>query len=221
MKLGKEIDLLRSYPKTKRDPAARAESKTEKDSEIAKQFGKDFFDGDRRHGYGGFSYNPKYWGEVVKDLKEFYCLTEESTVLDVGCAKGFMIHDLIKLIPGIKVEGVDISDYATDNCMPSVSGLVKAADARSLPYPDKSFDLVVSINTLHNLTLTDFRVGLKEIIRVSKKSAFITVDAWNTDEEKEAMFNWNLTAQTILSTDEWKKVLEEEGYSGDFFWFLP
>ena len=85
--MGIEIDLLKNYPKTKRDPLARAAEKTEEDRIIARKFGKEFFDGDRKHGYGGFTYNPKYWQSVIKDFKRYWNLNSSSSILDVGCAK--------------------------------------------------------------------------------------------------------------------------------------
>src|SRR4051812_30945095 len=106
-----EIDLLENYPKTKRNVAERGEDKTEADREIARKFGKEFFDGDRRHGYGGFNYLSRFWQPVVPTLQKHFGLTEESSLLDVGCAKGFMLYDLKLALPGMRVAGIDISEY--------------------------------------------------------------------------------------------------------------
>ena len=95
--MGKEIDLLINYPKTKRDPLKRAQEKTEHDREIARKFEKDFFDGDRKNGYGGFSYNSKFWQPVIPTFRNYWNLDSSSSVLDVGCAKGFMLYDLKKI----------------------------------------------------------------------------------------------------------------------------
>jgi len=219
--LGQEIDLMRNYPRTKRDIKQRGEEKTSEDRELARKFEKDFFDGDRRNGYGGFSYNSRFWQPVVPDFKKQYNLTKDSKVLDVGCAKGFMMHDFSEMIPGIKVQGIDVSKYAIENCMPSVKDFVQVADARELPFEDNSFDLVISVTTVHNFDREECIQALQEIERVSKKNAFITVDAYRNDLEKEAMHAWNLTAKTILHVDEWKKLFEEAGYSSDYFWFMP
>jgi ubiquinone/menaquinone biosynthesis C-methylase UbiE len=219
--MGQEIDLLVNYPKTKRDVKQRGAEKTEEDRRIARQFGKEFFDGDRRTGYGGFSYNSRYWQPVVPTFQSYYGLTGDSALLDIGCAKGFMLHDFAQLIPGIAVKGVDVSNYAVDNAMPDVRRHLQVADARQLPFQDHSFDLVVSINTIHNLERADLIVALKEIVRVSRGHAFVTVDAYRTEEEKEAMFAWNLTARTILSVDNWLELFAEAGYRGDYYWFVP
>jgi SAM-dependent methyltransferase len=219
--MGKEIDLLINYPKTKRNVLERGLSKTEEDRLIARKFGKDFFDGDRKNGYGGFNYHPRFWQPVIPTFKEQYDLKRLSKVLDVGCAKGFMLHDMQQLIPGIHVEGIDISSYAVENAIESVKSSLKVADATNLPFEDKSFDLVISINTIHNLVVNELAKALREIERVSKKNSFITVDAYRNDEEKELMYAWNLTAKTIMHVEEWKKFFNEVGYRGDYYWFIP
>lgn len=216
-----EVDLLKNYPKTKRDVTARGALKTEEDRKIARGFGKEFFDGDRKTGYGGFSYHPRFWQPVIPTIQEHFGLNSQSKVLDVGCAKGFMLHDMREIIPGIDVFGVDISEYAIENAHPSIKPFVQVADCRSLPFPDKSFDLVISINTIHNLEGKDLEVALKEIQRVSRKHSFLTVDAYRNEEEKELMYAWNLTAKTILHVDEWKVLFDKIGYTGDYYWFMP
>ena len=216
-----EIDLLVNYPRTKRNVEERGETKTEEDRAIARRFGKEFFDGDRSHGYGGFSYNPRFWQPVVATFRDHYELTSESSVLDIGCAKGFMLHDFAEMIPGISVHGVDISEYAIENAIEDMRPNVQVGDARELQHPDNSFDVIISINTVHNLEKEKCALALQEIERVQKKGSFITVDAYRTEEEKERMYAWNLTAKTIMSVDEWKAFFHEVGYTGDYFWFIP
>ncbi len=219
--MGKEIDLLSNYPKAKRNVNERLEKKNEKDRLIARRFGKDFFDGDRKHGYGGYVYNPKFWQNVVKDFKKYWGLNKESSVLDVGCAKGFMLYDLYELIPGIKLCGVDISEYAIENSLPKIKNYLQVANANRLPFADNSFDLVISINTIHNLERSECAIALKEITRVSKKNSFITVDAYRNEDEKERMLAWNLTAKTIMSVEDWKNFFKTNDYEGDYYWFIP
>jgi len=220
-KLGKEIDLLEKYPKSKRDTTLRANQKTETDREIARRFDKEFFDGDRKHGYGGFNYNERFWNPVIPKFVEYWNLTKDSSVLDIGCGKGFMLYDLKMAINDIKVEGVDISNYAINNSKEEVKKYLKVADAKKLPYEDNSFDVVISINTIHNLEIDQCAMALREISRVSKKYSFITVDAFRNKEEEKKMFEWNLTAKTILSVSDWIKFFEENNYKGDYYWFVP
>jgi len=216
-----EIDLLKNYPQSKRDPLARQDALTDKMRLIARQFGEDFFDGERLYGYGGFQYFSRFWQPVIPDFSQHFNLTSESKVLDVGCAKGFMLFDFTELIPGIDVQGIDISEYAIQNGKPEVQSKLTVGNAIHLPYEDNSFDIVFSINTVHNLERKECAIALQEIMRVSKGKAFITVDAYRNDEEKERMFAWNLTAKTIMHVDEWKAFFKEIGYTGDYYWFIP
>jgi len=219
--MGIEIDLLKNYPKTTRNVKERGSVKTEEDRAIARQFGKEFFDGDRRHGYGGFNYNPRFWQLVIPTFRNHFNLSADSSVLDVGCAKGFMLHDMAALIPGITVKGIDISEYSIENTIESMKHHVQVADAKALPFEDNYFDVVISINTVHNLEKDECGKALQEIERVSNERSFITVDAYHNNEEKEAMLSWNLTGKTIMHVDEWKMFFDEIGYSGDYYWFIP
>ena len=168
--MGIEIDLLENYPKTKRNVKERGETKTEEDRRIARKFGQEFFDGNRRNGYGGFSYHPRFWQPVIPTFQNRYGLSARSQVLDVGCAKGFMLHDFRELIPGIQMSGIDLSSYAIEYGKEEVKSYMQVADARSLPYPDNSFDLVIAINTIHNLEIGELKTALREIERVSRKN---------------------------------------------------
>lgn len=219
--MGQEIDLLVNYPRTKRNVDERGQTKSEEDRAIARQFGKEFFDGDRRHGYGGFNYMPRFWQPVIPTFQQHFGLDASSSVLDVGCAKGFMLHDMAELIPGITVKGVDVSEYAIAHAIDDMKPHLSVASATKLPFPDKSFDVVISINTVHNLVRDDCATALREIERVARKGAFITVDAYRDDEEKRRMMAWNLTAQTIMHVDEWKAFFAQVGYTGDYYWFIP
>lgn len=216
-----EINLLSNYPSTQRDIKERGEAKTEEDRRIARRFGREFFDGDRRHGYGGFSYHSRFWRPVVPTFQKHFGLQAGDSLLDVGCAKGFMLHDFAEIIPGLRVAGIDISDYAIENTIEDMQPHVEVGDARSLQFPDDSFDVVVAINTIHNLNREECVGALQEIERVSRRGAFVTVDAYRNDEEKKAMFAWNLTARTILHVDEWENLFSKAGYTGDYFWFMP
>ncbi len=221
MIMGQEIDLLRQYPKSKRNTEARANVITEEHKAIARQYGKEFFDGDRTFGYGGFHYFPRFWQPVIPDFQRHFGLTSESKILDVGCAKGFMLYDMMELIPGIEVAGLDISDYAIEHAKEETKPFIQVGDAMALPFEDNSFDVVFSINTIHNLERDDCAKALLEIERVSRGKSFITVDAYRNDEEKERMMQWALTAKTIMHVDDWKAFFKDVGYTGDFYWFIP
>jgi len=199
-----EINLLDHYPQSKRAIEERAKQITEEHRKIARKFDKEFFDGDRLSGYGGYSYHPRFWQETVKRFKEYYHLDKNSEILDVGCAKGFMLHDFKQLLPELTIAGIDISQYAIDNAIEDMRPYIQVGDASELPFPDNSFDLIISINTIHNLPLKQCKKAFQEIERVSRSHSFITVDAWRNEIEKERMLKWNLTAQTYMHVDEWK-----------------
>ena len=214
-----EINLLDTYPNLNRDVEARFKLITPEHKRIAREFGKEFFDGDRLVGYGGYKYDGR-WVKIAERFRDHYGLTRESSVLDVGCAKGFMLHDFMKVIPGIMVAGVDISEYAINNAMEDVEPYVMIGDARKLPFPDKSFDLVISITTVHNLHLEECKQAVREIQRVSRGNAFITVDSWRDSIEEDRLRKWVLTGYTMMGTDDWKKLFKEVGYTGDYYWFI-
>jgi len=214
-----EINLLNTHPTTKRDYDKRAAEKTPEIIKLAKQFGKDFFDGDRKCGYGGYKYDGR-WKAAVEQMRQHYNLPDNASVLDVGCGKGFMLHDFKEIMPGCSVAGLDVSEYAIENSMPTVKQFLKVASAEKLPCPDKSFDLVISINSIHNLPLEACKTALVEIERVSRGGSFITVDAWRNEQEHEDLLKWVLTAETYMHVDDWKKLFDQIGFSGDYYWFI-
>ena len=219
--MGVEINLLENYPHTQRDISGRLICKTKEDQKIACQFGKEFFDGSRNHGYGGFYYNARFWKNVVPAFQQHWNLINGDSVLDIGCAKGFMIYDMQLLIQGLQVSGIDISEYAIDNAKEEVKNFCKVANATDLPFADKSIDVSISITTLHNLEEKELVRALLEIERVTKRGSFITLDAYRNNEERDRMEAWNLTAKTVMHVDEWRQFFNDIGYTGDYYWFIP
>lgn len=212
--------MLDLYPRSKRPIEERGSLVTEEYRKVARQFGREFFDGDRLYGYGGYSYDPRFWQATVKRFRDHYHLAEDASVLDVGCAKGFMLHDFKQLTPNLKIAGIDISEYAIEHAIHTVKPFLQVGNASELPYEDKSFDLVISINTIHNLAPEECKQALREIQRVSRGHSFVTVDAWRTEEERDRLVKWNLTALTYMHVDDWKKLFDEVGYRGNYYWFI-
>jgi ubiquinone/menaquinone biosynthesis C-methylase UbiE len=214
-----EINLLQSLPKSKRNLEERFEKKDQEVIRISRQFGKDYFDGLRQFGYGGYRYDGR-WRSVARDFISNYSLKPGMRVLDIGCAKGFLVKDLLIECPGLEVFGLDISQYAILNCESEVVGRLHLGSANKLNFPDKSFDLVFSINTLHNLEREGVKDALKEIERVSRGSSYIVVDSYRTQFEKDLFSKWVLTAKFHDFPDGWTKLFEEVGYSGDYSWTI-
>ena len=215
-----EINLLDRYPPSKRPIEERNKWATEKHRAIARQFGKEYFDGNRLFGYGGYRYDPRFWRQTIRRFRDYYQLKDDASILDVGCAKGFMLHDFKEGMPDLSIVGVDISEYALQNAMETVQPFLFVANAALLPFKDDSFDLVISLNTIHNLPLEECKQALREIQRVSRAHAFVTIDAWRTPEERERLLKWNLTGVTLMHADDWKKLFEEVGYTGNYYWFI-
>ncbi len=219
--LGQEINLMANYPRSNRDVNDRGEGKTASDRAVACGFGKEYFDGSRVQGYGGFQYIPKFWEKVIPDFQAHWNLKSGNTVLDVGCAKGFMLHDMVRLISGLHVKGLDVSEYAIANAIEDMRDHCQVGNAMSLPFDDNSFDFVLSISAVHNLELRECGIALQEIERVSKLGSYVTVCAYRDEEEKRRQQAWNLTVKTLMHVDEWKAFFKEVGYTGDFYWFIP
>ena len=215
----KEIFLLDAYPRIKRPIADRISPDIEEHRKIARRFDREFFDGDRKNGYGGFRYDGR-WKPVVKRFIEYYRLTRASSILDIGCAKGFMLRDFMEALPGVRVAGVDVSPYAIEHAESCVKPFVQVANAIELPYPDRSFDLVISINVVHNLNLELCKQALREMMRVAKHSQYVQVDSYRNAEEERNLRNWYLTAELIFGTEAWEKIFREAGYDGDYSWTI-
>lgn len=186
-----------------------------KAAKIAKKWGFDYWDGDRRICYGGYHYRPGYWSRVAKLLIETYELTSESKILDVGCGKGFLLYEITMLLPGISVRGVDVSSYAIENSKPEIKQNLVNASASMLPFEDLKFDLCFSINTLHNLYNFDLFKALKEIVRVSRNS-FVCVESYLTELQKANLIYWQVTCESFYTPDEWKWFFKLAGYDRDF-----
>ncbi len=214
----REINLLESAPKVVRDVGARKANK-EENRRLALEFGFEYFDGTREQGYGGYRYDGR-WVAVAKRLVELYGLKPGHRVLDIGCAKGFLIKDLMDTLPGIEAFGVDVSDYAIRHSHPDAAGRIARADCAHLPFADGSFELALAINAIHNLAPADCMQAVRELQRVSPNAGFIQVDAFRTPEERRLFEDWMLTAKTYLEPEKWLELYRQAGYTGDYYWTI-
>jgi ubiquinone/menaquinone biosynthesis C-methylase UbiE len=212
-----EVDLLQRLPNTKRDIRARFLAKTAERVAIACEFGEMYFDGPREYGYGGYRYDGR-WIPVAEDIVRHFSLKACSRILDVGCAKGFLVKDLMKVCHGLEAFGLDVSEYALMHCEKEVVGRLHLGSATRLPFPDRSFDAVISINTIHNLNRDGVIRALREIERVAPRRAFVQVDAYHTPEQRELFAQWVLTAKFHDYPRGWLGVFKEAGYTGDWNW---
>lgn len=183
-------------------------------SEIARQYGFDYWDGDRKYGYGGYHYDGR-WSAVAKALIDHYKLPRNAKILDVGCGKGFLLFELKKLLPEAAVSGIDISDYALKNAKEEVRPLLKKTRAQdNYPFADKAFDLVFSNTTLHNLHAFELKQAVQEIERVGKNK-YICVESYRNPQELFNLQCWALTCEIFFTPEEWVWFYGECGYTGD------
>ena len=213
-----EVNLLTRYPRAKRNVKARLGNK-EENRTIAMKFGKEYFDGTREQGYGGFRYDGR-WVPIAEDIVRHFGLKPGDRVLDIGCAKGFLVKDLMKVCPGLEVFGIDVSEYAVTNCEPEVIGRVHVGNATHLPFPDHSFKATLSINTVHNLDRAGCLQALREMERVAPGKGYVQVDAYRNAAEEKVFLDWVLTAKTYGTPEFWVELLKQAGYNGDYFWTI-
>jgi SAM-dependent methyltransferase len=211
------IDFLSSVHKqTKRDYLGRVnEFPKAEAAKLAKKFDVEYWDGDRKTGYGGYRYDGR-WRSVADALVKRYGLKAGDRILDVGCGKGFLLYDLTQAVPGIEVSGLDISSYAIENAREEVRPYLRVGHANSLPYEDWSFDLVISITTLHNLQCFDLDRALREIERVGRRNKYIVVESYRTEEEKANLLYWQLTCESFYRPEAWEWWFRQTGYTGDW-----
>ena len=216
----KEIDFMSSQHKiTKRDYLARVNDLAfpkAKAALLAKKFDFDYWDGDRKICYGGYKYIPGRWEIVAKSMIDYYRLDPTSKILDIGCGKGFLLYEFTKLIPGISTYGLDISSYAIENCKEEMAKNLRVGNATNLPWAENYFDLVISINTLHNLYSYELFSALQEMERVSKKNKYLCVESYRNESEKANLLYWQVTCEAFNTPKEWKWWFETTGYSGDY-----
>jgi ubiquinone/menaquinone biosynthesis C-methylase UbiE len=216
-----EINLLRALPRSQRNIQKRADGKNPEVVAEARKFGELYFDGPREYGYGGYRYDGR-WLPVAHDIAQHFGLKPGLRVLDVGCAKGFLVRDLMEAVSGLDVYGVDISDYAVRHCHPDVVGRVHVGSGDQLPFPDASFDCVISINTIHNFDRAGAVKALRELSRISRQPdrVYVVVDAYRTAEQRELFEDWVLTALYHDYPEGWYKVFLEADYRGDWSWTI-
>ena len=187
-----------------------------KAAELAKKWDYDYWDGDRRINYGGYRYLPGRWEKVARAMAEHYGIKAGDRILDVGCGKGFLLNDFTLVVPGIEVYGIDVSKYAIDNAKEEIRDKLRVGNANALPYPDHHFDLVFSINTLHNLHCYDLDMALREIERVGRKHKYICAESYRTEVEKTNLLYWQVTCEAFNTPEEWQWWFRQTGYTGDY-----
>lgn len=214
--MGRLLNVMNPlHKKTKRDYIKRMNDDKVECMKVARKYGKDYWDGDRRYGYGGYKYDGR-WEIVAKRLIEIYNLPEDAKILDVGCGKGFLLYEFKKLLPDSKIVGFDISKYAIENAKEEIRSnffIHKAQDR--YPFGDKEFDLVISMTTLHNLYLYELKSALKEIKRVGENK-YVVIESYRNEKELFNLQCWALTCEAFFKPKEWIWLFNQFGYTGDY-----
>ena len=213
-----EINLLAKYPRAKRNLVARKLGQAESRL-ISRQFGREYFDGTREQGYGGYRYDGR-WLPIARDIAAHFRLKAGDRVLDIGCAKGFLMRDLMAVVPGLEAWGLEISQYAIENCHGDARGRIVRGTAQTLPFADGSFAAALCINTIHNLAPDACVEAVREIERVAPGRGYIQVDAYRNEEERDIFLDWVLTADTFGNPEMWQGLFQRAGYSGDYYWTI-
>ena len=214
--MGQLLNLITPlHQRTTRDYLARMQDEKPSCMEVARRYDRDFWDGERRFGYGGYRYDGR-WKPVAEGLVKAYQLTQESRILDVGCGKGYLLHEIRQLLPKAEIHGFDLSEYALKNSKEEVQDALFLHRAEeSFPFGDKHFDLVLSLTTLHNLEIFHLKAALQEIQRVGRQ-AFLTVESYRNDQELFHLQCWALTCRSFYTPDAWSWLFEHFGYQGDY-----
>ena len=214
-----EIDFMSVLHKsTKRDYLARVndpEYPKPRAASLAKKFDFDYWDGDRRICYGGYQYIQGRWEKVARSISEHYTLPAKPKILDIGCGKGFLLYDFLKVIPNAEIHGIDISEYAVNNCKPEIRDHLRIGNAITLPWEDDYFDLVISINALHCLEAYDLELALKEMQRVGNQHKYLCVESYRNEQEKANLLYWQVSCEAFNTPKEWEWWFKHTGYTGD------
>ena len=203
------------HQKTPRNYLARMIDNKVTCMKVAKEYGYDYWDGDRRYGYGGYRHDGR-WAVVAQGLIEQYQLPKNARILDVGCGKGYLLYELKKLLPEAQVVGFDISKHGIDDAKYEIKEHLFIHQAQDkYPFADKEFDLAISITTLHNLILPDLKSALEEMERVGKNK-YLLVESYRNEPELFNLQCWALTCQSFFSAQEWVWLFNHWGYTGDY-----
>lgn len=215
--MSKELFFLqKNHNQTKRNFLERMKNEKVLCMKVAKKFEKEYWDGDRKYGYGGYKYIKNYHTFLAKNLIKDYNLDSNSKILDVGCGKGYLVYELSKLLKSKNVFGCDISRYAIKNAKKEINKNIFYQDARKkFKFDNNHFDFVFSNTTLHNFRLKDCFKSLSEIERIGYKK-YICVESFTNEREQFNVQCWALTAETLVHKDSWIWLFNQSGYTGDY-----
>ena len=212
-----QINFIQSLSaSTKRDYVQRVVAHDKAESAaVARHWGRDYWDGDRRYGYGGYRYDGR-WRSVAERMAAHYGLKPGMRILDIGCGKGHLLYEFTQAVPGIEIRGLDISAYGIENAKEEAKPFLSLGNATKLPYGDREFDFVLSLGTFHNLGIGELFQALAELNRVKRGPAYVMVESWRNEREKANLLYWQLTCQSFHDVASWEWIFRKAGYDGDY-----
>ena len=215
--MGKLLNLVTPlHQVTHRDYLGRMQDEKVHCMGVAKQYEEQYWDGERRYGYGGYKYMTGWWKPVAQALIEKYNLTNVSSVLDVGCGKAFLLYELKLLLPNLRIEGFDISQHGLASAKEEIRNSLFSHRAQDpYPYDDNTFDLVISLGCFHNLRIFELETALAEVQRVGKQG-YVMLESYRSELEQFNLQCWALTCESFFDTKEWCWIYEHFGYTGDY-----
>ncbi len=213
----REVRFLQElHTATKRDYLARMNAEKPECMRVAKKFGEQYWDGDRKFGYGGYKYDGR-WKAIAEKIIKYYAINKDSYILDIGCGKGHLMHEISGYFsPREKpmTNGCDISEYAINHSI-SMKAIYSCTNLYN--FQDAYYNLTTSINVFHNLNYKDLKKAIKEMVRITKPdgNSYICVESYRNEEELTNLQAWQLTCLSYYSPDDWKEILTDNGYRGD------
>lgn len=213
----KKLKIMTSnHLKSKRNYLLRMNDSKVKCMKEAKKYNKNYWDGPRKYGYGGYKFIEGHWTKVAIKIIKIFKLNNSSKILDIGCGKAFLLYEIKKLLPSIDVVGFDISKYAINNAPKNVKkNLFVHKAEKKYPFKRNFFDLALSTGCFHNLEINKLKFAINEMQRVSKKS-YIMVESYRDEKELFNLQCWALTCESFFSEKEWIWLFKEFGYKGYF-----
>ncbi len=207
--------ISKNHRKTKRNYFKRMADRKVKSMKVSKKYAFDYWDGNRRFGYGGYKYDGR-WKTIAKKLIKKYKLNKNSKIMDIGCGKGHLIFELSKILNSKNIYGIDISKYAKRNAPGFIKNNISCLDARKkINYTKNYFDLVISINLIHNFSIDDIFHFLENILYISKRT-YLATESYRNDKELFNLQCWALTADSFFSNKEWEWILKTNKYNRDY-----
>ena len=176
-------------------------------------FGYDYFDNPKSgRGYRGYVYTGRYY-ETAKKIIDHYKLKPNSKILEIGCAKGYLLYEFFKL--KMDVVGYDISRYAVDNCIEELKEMIFLGRVNDINENDNIYDLAIAKEVLSHMAIDDILFTINKLQNISK-NIYLVLQTVSEKKKANDMQSWDCTYKTMMIKKDWEKVLSSCGFHGDY-----